>query len=86
MNDKKRRSAEVFPVGEYIKDELEARGWNTVEFAEKTQITVWYVQRLIDEKEDIKPWMAKRIGDAFGTGAEVWLNLDQAYKEWIANE
>ena len=82
----KRRPAEVFHPGEHLKDELEARGGNVVEFAERTQITVWYIQRLIDEQEDIKPWMAKRIGDAFGTSTEIWLNLDQAYKEWIANE
>jgi len=63
-----RKPAEVFPPGEYIKDELDARGWSQAEFAE------------IHGKRAISPETAKEIAAAFGSTPELWMNLESAYR------
>jgi HTH-type transcriptional regulator / antitoxin HigA len=72
--------AEVFPPGEYLDDELKARGWSQSEFADIIGRTPSVVSQLISGKRVITPELAKEIGAAFGTGPEVWMNLESAYR------
>ena len=76
------RPAEVFPPGEYIKDELEARGWSQADLAEIMGRPPRLVSELISAKRAVTPETARGLGDAFGTGAEVWMNLESAYQLW----
>ena len=76
----KRRAAEVFPPGEFIKEELEAREWTQIELAEILGRPLTVVNEIISGKRGITPETAKGLGDAFGTSAEYWLNLESAYR------
>ncbi len=78
MNDI--RLAEVFPPGEFIKDELDARGWTQTDLAEIIARPVQLVNEIISAKRGITPETAKALGDAFGTSAELWLNLESMYR------
>ncbi|MBX3177862.1 MAG: HigA family addiction module antidote protein [Candidatus Hydrogenedentes bacterium] len=71
---------EVFPPGEYIQDELEARGWLQTDLVDILGVDKKTVSDIIAGKRSITPDMAVLIGEAFGTGPEVWLNLDNAYR------
>ena len=64
-------------AGEFIQDELDARGWTRAEFAERIGVNVHRVRGLIKGTAIITPTLAVRIGGAFGTGSTVWLNLAQ---------
>jgi HTH-type transcriptional regulator/antitoxin HigA len=54
--------AETWPPGEFIREELEARGWTARDLG-------------IDPDMPVDEDMAKRLGAAFGTSPEYWLNL-----------
>jgi HTH-type transcriptional regulator/antitoxin HigA len=79
-----RAPAEVFPPGEYIQDELEERGWTQEEFANILGRPKQSINQIIRGKKEITPETALGIAEAFGTSAEVWLNLEQAYRLWKA--
>lgn len=76
--------AEVFPAGEYLKDELDERGWTQAEFAAITGRPVAVVNQIISGKRGITPETAAEIGAALGTSALYWMNLDAAYRVWKA--
>jgi HTH-type transcriptional regulator / antitoxin HigA len=80
MND--RISAEVFMPGEFIKEELEAREWSQVELAEIIGRQPSVVTELILGKRVISPEIAKALGDAFGTSAQYWMNIESVYQLW----
>jgi len=75
-----RIAAEVFAPGEFISEELEARGWSQVELADVLGRPAKLVSELIAGKRAITPETAKGLGAAFGTGAEFWMNLERDYR------
>ncbi len=77
-----RKVAEVFPPGEFIKEELEARNWSQLELAEIIGRYPNMVNELVMGKRSITPETAKALGDAFGTSAQYWMNLESSYQLW----
>jgi HTH-type transcriptional regulator/antitoxin HigA len=77
-----RKIAEVFPPGEFIKEELDARNWSQVELAEIVGRNPNVINELIMGKRAISPETAKALGQAFGTSAQYWMNLESAYQLW----
>jgi len=75
-----RAQAEVFPPGEFIKDELIERDWTQADLAEILGRPVQAVNEIVAGKKSITPETARGLGDAFGTGPELWLNLENAYR------
>lgn len=76
--------AEVFPPGDFIREELEAREWTQADFAKILGRPLPAVNELITGKKAITPETARALGDAFGTGAEFWMNLESAYRLSLA--
>src|SRR5215470_20307776 len=72
--------ADVFPPGEFIRDELEARGWTQTEFAEIIGRPKRTVNELITGKRGITPETARELAAALGPSAQFWMNLDAAYQ------
>jgi HTH-type transcriptional regulator/antitoxin HigA len=72
--------AEVFAPGEFIKEELEARGWTQDDLADIMARPVRLINEIIAAKRGITPETAKGLGDAFDTGAQCWMNLESAYR------
>ncbi len=67
--------AEIFEVGEYLRDELEERGWTISEFAEIICRPIQTVSEILNGKKEITVDTANSIAAAFGTTPELWLNL-----------
>lgn len=72
--------AEVFPPGEFIREELEARGWTQEDLAQIMGRPLRLVNELINAKKQIMPETARGLADAFGTDALYWMNLDSTYR------
>ena len=75
-----RKPAEVFPPGEFIKEELDAREWAQEDLAEILGRPTRLVNELIAGKRGITPETAKGLGEAFDTSAQLWMNLESAYR------
>ncbi len=78
MND--RTPAEAFPPGEYLRDELDERGWTQTEFAQIIGRPVQVVNEIISAKRGVTPETAKALAAALGTSAQLWMNLETAYQ------
>ncbi len=75
-----RTPAQVFPPGEFIKEEMEARGWTQDDLATVMGRPRKLVVELIAGDKLLTPETAWDLGAAFGTGPEVWMNLESAYR------
>ena len=72
--------AEAFPPGEYLRDELDERGWTVAQFAEMIGQPVQAVSEILDARTGITAETAVSISEALGTSAELWLNLETTYR------
>jgi HTH-type transcriptional regulator / antitoxin HigA len=70
----------LFAPGEYIRDELEARGWTQEAFAHILGRPLKVVNQIITGAKAITPQTAQEIAAALGTSAELWMNLESAYR------
>jgi HTH-type transcriptional regulator/antitoxin HigA len=77
-----REVAEAFPPGEFIKDELAARGWTQDVLAEITSIPAPVISNIVKGKRAISPEIASHLAAAFGTTAQLWMNLETSYQLW----
>ena len=74
--------AEAFPVGDFLAEELEERGWSEADFAAIMGRSTRFVEELISGERELTRESAELVGAALGTSAELWLNLQDAYREW----
>jgi HTH-type transcriptional regulator/antitoxin HigA len=72
--------AEIFAPGEFLRDELDARGWSQTELAEIMGRPVRLINEIIAGKKAITPETAVQLGDSLGTGPELWMNLESQYQ------
>lgn len=72
--------AEVFPPGDFLKEELEARDWSQTEFAEIVGRPVRLINEIIAGKRSITPETAIQFAASLGTSAEFWMNLESQYQ------
>lgn len=66
--------------GKWVEEELEARGWSQADLAEIIGKSAQLVSEVISGKRAITPETAMGIADAFGTSAELWMNLETRYQ------
>ena len=71
---------DLFPPGEYIKDELDVRNWTQEDLSEILGRPLKTVNLIISAKKAITPQTAQELAAAFGTSAELWLNLESTYR------
>jgi HTH-type transcriptional regulator/antitoxin HigA len=79
MAAKHLKPAEVFPPGEYLRDELATRGWTQAQFAKIIARPLQVVNGIINGKTAVTAQTAKQIAAALETSAELWINLQGSY-------
>lgn len=72
--------AEIFPPGDFLKEELEARGWTQTDLAEILGRNQRVVSEIVSAKRAITPETASGLAKAFGTSAQFWMNLESAWQ------
>jgi addiction module HigA family antidote len=65
--------------GEFLRDELEALGVSARQFAAHIHVPPNAITSIMNGDRSITAQMALRLGAAFGTTAEYWLNLQVIY-------
>jgi HTH-type transcriptional regulator/antitoxin HigA len=66
--------------GEFIKEEIEARGWNQRDLAYVLGCPEQSLNTILSGKRGISPEMAKAFADAFSVSPEFFANLQKAYE------
>jgi HTH-type transcriptional regulator/antitoxin HigA len=66
--------------GDFIRDELDARGWSQRDLAYILGSTEQAVNLIVSGKRGISPEVAKALGDAFDVSAEYFANLQKMYE------
>lgn len=73
--------------GEVIKEAyLEPLGLSVTEAAKALKISRKTLSAIINGKAGISPIMAIRLGKAFNTTPQLWLNIQQSYDLWHAQK
>jgi HTH-type transcriptional regulator / antitoxin HigA len=80
MAGKPRQIAEAFPPGDFIREELEARGWTQTTLAEVLGRPFQTVNAVINGRKAVTARLARELELALGPSAEFWLNLETAYR------
>ena len=81
-----RTPAEVFPPGEFIREELQERGWTQADLARILGRPLSAVNQIINGKKAITADTARQLSEAFGTSAQLWLNLEATYRLSLARD
>jgi len=78
--------ARNIPPGAIIKDELDARDWTQDDLARIMGRPVQVISEIVSGKKQITPETALGLAAAFGTSAEMWLNMEATYRLCIAQQ
>jgi addiction module HigA family antidote len=65
--------------GEFLADELEEIGITPTELSRQIDVPPTRTSQIIRGKRDVTADSALRLGRFFGTGPELWMNLQKAY-------
>ena len=79
MTNLHRPIGRVFPPGDFIREEIEARGWTQADLAKILGRPLQTVNAIINGKKAVTPATAVEIAAALGTSPEFWLNLEATY-------
>lgn len=77
-------AAEIYPPGDLIREELEARGWTESNLARKAGMSPEILGEILSGDGAISREIAIGLGAALGTGPEFWENLERFYRESLA--
>lgn len=77
--------AEAFHPGEYIADEIEARGWSRETLCKMSGLGPALVDELLAERRPVTSVVAYFLSKAFGTDAQTWVNLQKAFDDFHAD-
>jgi len=73
-------TAEPIPPGEYLRDEIDARGWTHADLAEVLDMSRRQVVNLITGTSAVTPETAIALAQAFDQDAETWMHLQVSYE------
>lgn len=72
--------------GEFLADELEELSMSAAELARLLHVPANRISQILAGKRAITADTALRLGRYFGTGPQIWLNLQQAYDLDLARQ
>jgi len=70
----------IISPGDYLRRELEKRGWTQADLASILSRDVTGINDIITGRRSITLETARGLADAFNTTVEFWLNLEQSYR------
>ena len=72
--------AEVFPPGEFLRDEIEARSLTPAGLAQSLGLPLQIVSGLLTGEQPITQDLADKLGGLFEVDPQFWMNLENAYR------
>lgn len=78
------QKALAIPPGAYVQEELDEPGWTQLDLADILGRPIRLVNEIISGKRAITPETAQGLAAAFGTTAQLWMNLESTYRLRLA--
>ncbi len=75
-----RAPAEIFPPGDYIREEMEARDWLQQDLADVLGKSLPGINELLTGKRAVTPDTAQLLEQALGIDATTWLRLEAIWQ------
>ncbi len=75
----------ALPPGDFLREELNARGWSAVGLATAAGLQLDVVDAILTGGE-LDDGTADKLGMAFGTSAQFWKNLEIFYRGHLARK
>ena len=75
-----------FGPGDFIKEEIDVRGWQQIDLADILGMSKKSVNKLIKNKQSITIETAKLLSKAFGQSPQYWINLDTNYRLRLSDD
>jgi addiction module HigA family antidote len=72
--------------GRILRGELDARGLSANRFALYLRVPSGRIVKILNGQRGITPDTALRLGQYFGTGARIWINLQAQYDLAVAEK
>lgn len=72
--------------GEILADELQELGISAAELARTLHVPTNRITQILNGKRSITADTALRLGQWFGTGPQLWLNLQKSYELRLAQQ
>jgi antitoxin HigA-1 len=72
--------------GEILADELQGLGMSAAELAQALHVPTNRMTQILNGQRGITADTALRLGQWFGTGPELWLNLQKSYELRLAEQ
>ncbi len=72
--------------GAFLADELDELGMSAAELARILQVPANRISQIIAGKRNVTADTARRLGQYFGTGPRLWLNLQQSFDLDLATQ
>ena len=72
--------------GEFLADELDELGMSAAELARIIHVPANRISQIIAGKRNVTADTALRLGQYFGTGPRLWLNLQQSFELDLATQ
>jgi len=80
------KPARVPSPGRILRRELEARGWTQKDLAHIMDLPEQTISQIVRGRKRVTPEMALELASAFGTSADLWLNLEANYRLYCARD
>ncbi len=74
----------IIHPGEHLADELQALGMSANQLAKELGVPTNRLTQIISGKRGISGDTALRLGRWFGTGPDIWMNLQKNYEQKLA--
>lgn len=71
----------TFPICEFLRDELDARGWSVETVCERTGLQRYVAEELLAGKRRLTKLTALCLEAGFGISADTWLRLQDEHEK-----
>ena len=72
--------AKAFPPGDFIREELQERGWTQQDLADRMRRPIQTVNMIVNGRKAITAETAYQLEAVFGPSAAYWMNLESSWQ------
>lgn len=78
--------AEAFHPGEFIREEMAARGWTIEELSRRSGFEVRSLDPVLNGRRRVTRLLARQLGEVFEANEKLFLSLQSMWDAWSAKK